>query len=132
MYSRELLDHFKNPRNVGELPAPAVSGGVTNPACGDFMRLYVLFEGDRVVDSRYQTRGCTASIGAGSALTEWLRGRAVEELRGLRAEDIAAMLGGLSPESHHAAVLCVEALRAVLAAASAGRQPARPVVRPTD
>ena len=102
MFSERLLDHFKNPRNVGELGPPAVTVEVSNPVCGDILRLSVRFDGDRVAEARYKVRGCTASIAAGSALTEWLAGRSRSELAALGAE------------SRHAAVLCVEAVRAVL------------------
>ena len=75
MYSARLLDHFQNPRNVGELPPPAVTVEVSNPICGDILRLSVEFRDGRVAEARYKTRGCTASIAAGSALTEWLIGK---------------------------------------------------------
>src|SRR5260221_14304503 len=75
MYSQRLLDHFQNPRNVGDLAPPAVTVEVSNPACGDILRLAVRFEGDRAAEARYKTRGCTASIAAGSALTEWITGK---------------------------------------------------------
>ncbi|HOK48017.1 MAG TPA: iron-sulfur cluster assembly scaffold protein [Bryobacteraceae bacterium] len=116
MYSEKLLEHFKNPRNAGELEAPAVTVEVSNPACGDIMRLSARFEGDIVAEARYRTRGCTASIAAGSALTEWMKGKSRSELAGLRAETIEAELGGLSPESRHAAVLCLDAVKALLRA----------------
>ncbi len=114
MYSDRALDHFRNPRNVGELPAPAVSAEAANPACGDVMRLYVLWEGDRAAEARYRVRGCTASIAAGSALTELMRGRTRAEIRALTAEAIEEALGGLPPHARHATVLCVDAVRAVL------------------
>lgn len=117
MYSEQLLDHFKNPRNVGELASPAVQVEVMNPVCGDVLRLSARFEGGRVVEVRYKARGCTASIGTGSALTEWMRGRTQEELAGITAAELEAAVGGLIPESKHAAVLCVEAVRALLKAA---------------
>ena len=72
MYPPRLIEHFQNPRNVGELPAPAVTVEVSNPACGDILRLSVEWRDGRVAESRYKVRGCTASIAAGSALTEWL------------------------------------------------------------
>ena len=75
MYPERLLDHFQNPRNVGELPPPAVTVEVSNPACGDILRLSVRFEDGGIAEARYKVRGCTASIAAGSALTEWLSGR---------------------------------------------------------
>jgi nitrogen fixation protein NifU and related proteins len=114
MYSERLLDHFRNPRNVGELPAPAVTVEVSNPACGDILRLSVRFELDRAAAAAYKTRGCTASIAAGSALTEWMAGKTREELARIRAADIEEAVGGLSAESKHAAVLCADAVRALL------------------
>jgi NifU-like protein involved in Fe-S cluster formation len=114
MYSQLLLEHFQNPRNVGELPPPALVVEVTNPACGDILRLSARFDGDRVVEARYLTRGCTASIAAGSALTEWMSGKARRELKMLRAADIEDAVGGLQAESKHAAVLCVDAVKALL------------------
>jgi nitrogen fixation NifU-like protein len=117
MYSEQLLDHFKNPRNVGELEPPAVQVEVMNPVCGDILRLSARFEGARVVEVRYKTRGCTASIATGSALTEWIQGRTREELARLTAADLEAAVGGLIPESKHAAALCVDAVKALLKAA---------------
>ena len=114
MYSETFLDHFKNPRNAGELPAPADVVEVENPACGDIMRLSARIEGGRVEDVRYKVRGCTASIAAGSALTEWMRGRTLEELGGISAAVVTEAVGGLIPESRHAAVLCVDAVKSLL------------------
>jgi nitrogen fixation NifU-like protein len=113
MYSERLLDHFRNPRHVGELPPPAITVEVSNPACGDILRLSVKFELGRVTEACYKTRGCTASIAAGSALTEWLYGKSSAELGSLRPADIEEAVGGLIPESKHAAVLCVDAVRAL-------------------
>jgi nitrogen fixation NifU-like protein len=79
MYPPRLIDHFQHPRNVGELAAPAVTVEVSNPACGDILRLSVIFEAGQVRDVRYKVRGCTASIAAGSALTEWMNGKTREE-----------------------------------------------------
>jgi nitrogen fixation NifU-like protein len=114
MYSALLLEHFQNPRNVGELPSPAVTVEVSNPACGDILRLSARFEQDRVAEARYRTRGCTASIAAGSALTVWMAGKSRAELRALRADEIEEAVGELQPESKHAAVLCVDGVRALL------------------
>ncbi len=116
MYSERLIGHFKNPRNVGELPPPAVTVEVTNPACGDILRLSARFENGAVAEARYKTRGCTASIAAGSALTELMAGRTRQEIAEIGAGSIEAGVGGLSPESKHAATLCVDALHALLAA----------------
>ena len=114
MYSELLLEHFRNPRNGGDLDPPATTVEVTNPACGDILRLAARFEEDRVVEARYRTRGCTASIAAGSALTAWMTGKLKAELKGLRSADIEEAVGGLQPESKHAAVLCVDAVKALL------------------
>jgi nitrogen fixation protein NifU and related proteins len=114
MYSELLLDHFQNPRNVGELAAPAVTVEVSNPACGDILRLSARIEQGSVQEARYKVRGCTASIAAGSALTELLIGKTRAELNALDAARIEAAVGGLAPESKHAAVLCVDGLKNLL------------------
>ena len=114
MYSERLLDHFQNPRNVGELPPPAITLEVSNPACGDILRLSVRIEGGRVAEARYKVRGCTASIAAGSAMTEMLHGMTRTEAAALNAQGIEGAVGGLAPESKHAAVLCIDGLKALL------------------
>src|SRR3712207_1891433 len=106
MYSDRLLDHFKNPRNVGELPPPATSVEVSNPACGDILLLYVSFRDGCVAAAAYKVRGCTASIACGSALTELIQGRSRAELAAISTAEIEAAVGGLAAESKHAAVLC--------------------------
>src|SRR4051812_20762439 len=117
MYSPALLDHFQNPRNVGELEPPAVVVEVSNPACGDIMRLSVRFDSELVTEVAYKTRGCTASIAAGSALTEMMKDRTRNDLRAMSAKSVEEALGGLAPESKHAAVLAVDALKAALRSA---------------
>ena len=114
MYSERLLDHFKNPRHVGELEPPAVTVEVTNPVCGDILRLSVRFDDGSVTGVRYKARGCTASIAAGSALTERMMGKTREELTALTPAIVEEAVGGLSAESKHAAVLCIEGLKAAL------------------
>jgi nitrogen fixation NifU-like protein len=116
LYSEPLLDHFKNPRNVGELPPPAVTVEISNPACGDILRLSARFEDGRAAEVRYKVRGCTASIASGSALTEWMTGKSRAELAALTAGHIESAVGGLIPESKHAAVLCVDGVKALLKA----------------
>ena len=120
MYSEALLDHFQNPRNVGELPPPAVTIEASNPACGDIMRLSVRFERESAVEVRYKVRGCTASIAAGSALTEWLVGKSKNAIASFQPEIVAAAVGGLAPESKHAAVLCADAVKLLLKRAGGG------------
>jgi nitrogen fixation NifU-like protein len=110
-----LIEHFRNPRNVGELAAPAITVEVSNPICGDILRLSALLEDGRVTQSGFRVRGCTASIAAGSALTELVTGLDREGLTKLTAADVDEAVGGLSNESKHAAVLCVDAVRALAA-----------------
>ena len=113
MHSERLLEHFRNPRNIGHLLPPAVTVDVTNPACGDMLRLSARFEDGRIVEARFQVRGCTASIAAGSALSEWMTGKTRAELHALTAEMIEVALGGLEPASKHAAALCVDGAKAI-------------------
>jgi nitrogen fixation protein NifU and related proteins len=115
MYSARLLEHFQNPRNVGELPHPAVTVEVSNPACGDILRLSARFENGAVAEARYKVRGCTASIAAGSALTEWMTGKTRAELAEFQPAVVEDAVGGLPPESKHAAVLCRDGIKRLLA-----------------
>ncbi|MEZ5351653.1 MAG: iron-sulfur cluster assembly scaffold protein [Bryobacteraceae bacterium] len=126
MHSSQLLDHFQNPRNVGEFEHNAVTVEASNPACGDRMRLSARFVDGRVAEARFLTRGCTASIAAGSALTELIAGRNGRELMSLNAGDVEHAVGGLAPESKHASILCVDAVRALVRAAGRALEPPSP------
>src|SRR5438105_2035860 len=114
MYPDRLLEHFQNPHNVGELAPPAVTVVVSNPACGDILRLSARFERDVAVEVRYKVRGCTASIAAGSAMTEWMTGKTRQEIAGFRPSTIEDAVGGLPAESKHAAALCADGVKALL------------------
>jgi nitrogen fixation protein NifU and related proteins len=114
MYPAQLLEHFQNPRNVGELAAPAITVEVSNPACGDILRLSARFENGVVAEARYKVRGCTASIAAGSALTEWMLGKSRAELAAFQPAIVDDAVGGLPAASKHAAVLCGDAVKALL------------------
>jgi nitrogen fixation protein NifU and related proteins len=115
MLHPRLIDHFQNPRNVGELASPAIVVEARNPVCGDILRLSAKVEDGVVAAAAFKTRGCTASIASGSALTELLIGRSKEAIKSLRAADVEAAVGELSAESKHAAVLCMDAVRKLLA-----------------
>jgi len=117
MYPPRLLEHFQNPRNVGQLDPPAITVEASNPACGDILRLSARFEAGIAVEVRYKVRGCTASIAAGSALTEWMTGRRRDEIAAFRASIVDDAVGGLPPASKHAGVLCADAVKRLLAAA---------------
>jgi nitrogen fixation NifU-like protein len=114
MYPPRLIEHFQNPRNVGELGPPAITVEVANPACGDRLRVSVRFEDGRVAEVRYQVRGCTASIAAGSALTEWMAGKTRGELAAFDTALIDEAVGGLPAASKHAAVLCADGVKKLL------------------
>jgi|ERR1051326_3490591 NifU-like protein involved in Fe-S cluster formation len=117
VYSDTFLDHFENPRNAGELEPPSVTIEVSNPVCGDILRLSAAFDNGVVTAAAYKARGCTASIAAGSALTEWMRGKSLAELAAVRPATIEEAVGGLIAESKHAAVLCTDAVKQLLRAA---------------
>jgi nitrogen fixation NifU-like protein len=116
MYPPRLIEHFQNPRNVGELAPPAVTVEVSNPACGDILRLSARFEADVAVEVRYKVRGCTASIAAGSALTEWIVGKTRAQMAAFHAGIVDQAVGGLAAESKHAAALCAEGVKLLLKA----------------
>jgi nitrogen fixation NifU-like protein len=114
MYSETLLEHFQNPRNAGELRDPTAQVELSNPVCGDVLRLAVRVEAGSVQEVRFLCRGCTATIACASLLTEKMMNRAIGDLAsGISAESIAAELGGLPPASAHAAQLAAEALEAI-------------------
>ncbi len=125
MYSERLLDHFRRPRHVGELAPPAVTVEVVNPACGDIMRLSARWESGRVAEVGYRTRGCTAAIAAGSALTEWMLGKSPDELAALTPAALEEALGDLPPASRHALTLCLDCVKALLQSDQAPRLQAR-------
>jgi nitrogen fixation NifU-like protein len=115
-YSEKVLDHFENPRNVGELQGADAEARTENPVCGDIMKLWVKLSGDRVriEDVRFRTRGCVASIAAGSCLTELIKGRSLSEAKAIKREQLVEELGGLPNASQHGAHLAMDALAAVL------------------
>ncbi len=114
MYSDALLDHLRNPRHAGQLPPPAPTVQVTNPVCGDVLRLSVRVESGVILEARFKAQGCPPTIACGSALAEWLHGRSVEALRSFAVSDLEAALGELPAASRHAAALAAEAVRELL------------------
>ena len=116
MLSEALLDHFRNPRNAGELPEATARIEVSNPVCGDVLRLAAVFEDGVVREVRFLCRGCTAAIACASLLTESMRGRELRGLRKITAESLSEALGGLPEASFHAAQLARLALEALLEA----------------
>jgi nitrogen fixation NifU-like protein len=115
MFNETLLDHFKNPRNAGDLPDASATVEVSNPVCGDVLRLSARVEEGRIAEARFKTQGCVAAIAASSVLTELLRGKGVREVNSITPEEISGALGGLPPATFHAAQLCGDALKALAA-----------------
>jgi nitrogen fixation NifU-like protein len=114
MFSEAVLDHFRNPRNAGELPDATATVEVSNPVCGDILKLFARVVDGRIVEARFLCRGCTTSIACASLLTEQLRGRTSAEARDISAEALSAFLGGLPPATFHGAQLAVDAISALL------------------
>jgi nitrogen fixation NifU-like protein len=115
VYSATVLDHFKNPRNAGDLPGATAEVEVSNPACGDIMRLSVRVENGVIAEARFKTRGCVTAIACGSLLTEMLEGKTVAEARAITYHQISEALGGLPPATMHGSQLASDALEALLA-----------------
>jgi len=114
MYSAQILDHFQNPRGVGDLENAKVLVEVQNPACGDVLRLSLRIEEDRIVEARYRAKGCVPAIACGSKLVEMISGRSLTDAYSLVREQIAEELGGLPQASQHASALAIDALHAAL------------------
>ena len=114
-YSDLVMDHFANPRNMGEMENPSAVGNIGNPICGDVMRLYLKIEDGVIVDARFKTFGCGAAIASSSMLTEMLKGKKIEDALKISNEAVAEALGGLPPTKIHCSVLAEAALKAALA-----------------
>lgn len=113
-YSSTVLDHYQNPRNVGEIEGSAAVAQVGDPAHGDVLRLGLLIERDRVVDARFKSFGCTAAIAAGSMATLLVKGRSIAEVERVTNQDVVLALGGLPESKLHCSVLAEQAIREAL------------------
>ncbi len=111
MYSKEVMDHFMNPRNVGEMPDADGVGVEGNPVCGDVMKLYIKVEDDKIVDAKFQTFGCGAAIAVSSMITEMVKGKTLDEALKISKEQVAEALGGLPPQKMHCSNLGADALK---------------------
>ncbi|HEY2461478.1 MAG TPA: iron-sulfur cluster assembly scaffold protein [Candidatus Acidoferrum sp.] len=122
VFSETVLDHFRSPRNAGELPNADAHVEVANPVCGDILQLAVrLNNNSEIAEARFLCRGCTASIAAASLLTEEMRGHSVSEISAITAESISQSLGNLPATTFHAAQLAADAVSAVLQKLNARR-----------
>jgi nitrogen fixation NifU-like protein len=113
-YSPIVIDHFQNPRNVGELPDANAQASVTNPVCGDVLQLMLKIDDGRIAEVRFKTFGCEAAIAASSLLTEMIRGKTLTDVQDITPEMITAALGGLPKVKLHASALADEALKEAL------------------
>ena len=122
-YSPIVIDHFQNPRNVGELPDANAEASVANPVCGDVLKLTLKIAGERITAVRFKTFGCEAAIAASSLLTEMLVGKSLTEAESITAEMITTALGGLPKVKLHASALAEDGLKQALDAYGQRPQP---------
>ncbi|MBI4689507.1 MAG: Fe-S cluster assembly scaffold protein NifU [Nitrospirae bacterium] len=111
MYSAKVMDHFTNPRNVGEIPDADGIGTEGNPTCGDVMQIFIKVEDNRIVDAKFKTFGCGAAIAVSSMITELVKGKTLEEALAMSKETVANELGGLPAQKMHCSNLGADALR---------------------
>ncbi len=114
LYSEKVMEHFKNPRNVGEMGNPDGIGYVGNPVCGDIMELYIKVDNGIIVDSKFKTFGCGAAIATSSMVTEMVKGKSIEEALQISNRAVAEALDGLPPIKMHCSVLAEEALKSAI------------------
>ncbi len=114
MYSDKVMDHFANPRNVGELEDANAIGEVGNAKCGDIMKMYMKIENGVIEDVKFKTYGCGAAVATSSMATEMVKGKSVEEALALTNRAVADALDGLPPVKMHCSVLAEEAIKAAL------------------
>ena len=114
MYSPQVLDHFQNPRNAGEVADPDAFVQLENPACGDILKLTLRIANGRIAEIRFLAKGCVPAMACGSALTDLVQGRTLEEARQLNREELIAAVGGLPEASIHASHLAMDALSSLL------------------
>ncbi len=114
MYSEKVLDHFRNPRNMGEIPDADGVGIVGNPVCGDLMNIYIKVKDNRLVDIKFKTFGCGAAIATSSMMTELAKGKTLEEALKITRGDVASNLEGLPPVKMHCSNLATDGLHAAI------------------
>jgi len=113
-YNEKVMDHFTNPRNVGEILDASGVGTVGNAICGDVMKMFLKIENDIIVDIKFKTFGCGAAVATSSMVTEMVKGKTIEEALKISNKAVAEALGGLPPIKLHCSVLAEEALRSAL------------------
>jgi len=114
MYSEKLMNHFRNPRNMGRMEDADGVGTVGNPVCGDVLRLYIKVKNERITDIKFETFGCAAAIGTSSMITELAKGKTLAEAAKIKNSDVVEELDGLPPVKMHCSVLAADALKAAI------------------
>jgi len=114
MYSKKVIEHFRNPRNMGEIKNADGVGTVGNPVCGDTMTLYIKVKNNRITDIKFKTFGCAAAIATSSMITELAKGKTLEEAEKITRDDVANELEGLPPIKMHCSNLAADALKAAI------------------
>ncbi|TNF50496.1 Fe-S cluster assembly scaffold protein NifU [bacterium] len=114
MYSEKVMEHFKNPRNVGEIENPDGVGEVGNAACGDIMKIFLKVEDDVIEDVKFLTFGCGSAIATSSMVTEMVKGKTLAEAEGVTNKAVAEALDGLPPMKMHCSNLAADALHAAI------------------
>ncbi len=115
MYTEQVMDHFMNPRNVGEIENASGSGTVGNAKCGDIMKIDIKVENGVITDVKFKTFGCGAAIATSSRATEMVMGKTIDEALKVTNQQVAESLGGLPPVKMHCSMLAEEALHAAIA-----------------
>jgi nitrogen fixation NifU-like protein len=113
-YSEKVMDHFMEPRNMGDVKDADAVGTVGNPACGDVMRLYIKVDGGKITDAKFKTFGCGAAIATSSMATEMIKDKSLDEALEITNEAVAEALDGLPPNKMHCSVLAQEAIEAAI------------------
>ncbi len=113
-YSNKVMDHFMNPRNVGEIPDADGVGQVGNPVCGDIMKMYLKIENNVITDVKFKTFGCGAAVATSSMATELIKGKTVEEALEITNKAVAEALDGLPPIKMHCSNLAEQAIKAAI------------------
>ena len=113
-YSEKVMDHFMNPRNVGEIENADGVGQVGNPACGDIMKMFIKIKDDVIVDAKFKTFGCGAAIASSSMATELIKGKPIKDALKITNEEVTKELGGLPKVKRHCSVLAEQALQSAL------------------
>ena len=126
MYSAQLLDHFQNPRNAGDLPDADATVEIENPVCGDVLRLGLKIDGGCISKIRFKAKGCVPSMACASALTELVAGKTTKEALAIEPATLILAVGGVPPASAHAAQLALDALAAALAQIEPGPKRSNP------